>query len=116
MASKTHSVFFALITLCFLTLVGCQDWSQTGQFDAFEGTQLPHVFSDIINIQDGTAIDFTDTYSLTIPEGIFLSTENIYIIPGTFVFILALFSVDFTINPRDRVLFVESAVVNAAKT
>ena len=71
-----------LIAFCLLTSTVCQDWSQPNEFDAFDGAQLPHVFADKIHISDGTAIDFTATYTLTIPEGIFSATENIYITVG----------------------------------
>ena len=78
-----HSKALLLVLVWLLLETQTQDWD-FGRMRMFEGAQLPHIYSTGIRI-GGRGVDFSQTYSFTIPENVFSTTESIYIVIGTHV-------------------------------
>ena len=77
-----HSKTLVLMLSWIILQAQTQDWN-FGPNNLFEGTQLPHIYSNNIEFGFGPAgVDFSQTYSFTIPENVFSTTENIYIVIG----------------------------------
>ena len=58
-----------------------QDWPLR-DMNLFEGAQLSHIYSSQIIISSIGNVDLTQTFTRTIPEGIF-ATEDIYVAAGS---------------------------------
>lgn len=79
--------------LLMLSSINAQDWADFNtdtdiDFDGVEGALLSHLYSTPITLAPATGatlVDTTATFTLTIPEGVFVSTEQIYIVISTYV-------------------------------
>ena len=65
-----HSKFFLLVLACLLLIGRAQDIrvERSLFFDLFEGAQLPHIFSQYMDLDPAAGnVDFNQDYTLTIP-------------------------------------------------
>ena len=80
-----HSKPFLLVLACLLLIGQAQDLivGSSNPMNMFEGAQLPHIFSQYMVLDPASGnIDFSQAFTLTIPQGIFTTTENVYIVAG----------------------------------
>ena len=75
-----HSKSLMLIVGWLMLVSQAQDWPSS-DMDLFEGAQLLHIYSIHIIISRRPSINLAQTFTRTIPEGIF-ATEDIYIAAG----------------------------------
>ena len=94
--AKTLFTVFALLSvltvgqdISYVLTTGAATGTATQVYDTVEGARSPHMYTNLLQLVQTSTPSFVteQTYTHTIPSGIFTSTESIYKATGNFDFI-----------------------------